>query len=59
MRCTDLAFEYSTVDAEITTSVDSVKNPISGKIHARSIGELILEREFINPESTQITTEEK
>ena len=56
---TDLAFEYSTVDAEITTSVDSVKNPISGKIHARSIGELILEREFINPESTKITTEEK
>lgn len=56
---TDLAFEYSTVDAEITTSIDSVKNPISGKIRAKSIGELILEQEFIDPEKTEIITEEK
>lgn len=54
---TDLAFEYSTLDAEITTSIDSVKNPISGKIRAKSIGELILEKEFIDPEKTEIITE--
>ena len=56
---TDLAFEYSTVDAEITTSVDSVKNPISGKIHARSIGEIIMDEKFIDPNKTKITVEEK
>ncbi len=55
---TDLAFEYSTVDAEVTTSIDSVKNPISGKIRAKSIGELILEEEFIDPAKTEIITED-
>ena len=56
---TDLAFEYSTVDAELTTSIDSVKNPVSGKIRAKAIGELILEEEFIDPEKTEIITEEQ
>lgn len=38
---TDLAFEYSTVDATITTKVDSIKNPISGRIVCAGYGELI------------------
>lgn len=55
---TDLCFELSTVDAEITSPIISVKNPISGKIHARKIGEIILDSEMIDPEKTEITTEE-
>lgn len=54
---TDLAFEYSVVDAEVTTEIDSVKNPISGKIHAKAIRELIMEKTLIDPEKTKITTE--
>lgn len=39
----DLAFEYSDVEAEISGSIDSVKNPKSGFINADGIGEIILE----------------
>lgn len=39
---TDLAFEYSDVDATILGSIDSVKNPKSGKIVADDIKEIIL-----------------
>ena len=51
---TTLAFEYSTVEADINGSVDSVKNPISGRITADSIGELILEADRIDPSRTEI-----
>ena len=54
---TDLAFEYSSVDAEVITEIDSVKNPTSGKIHAKAIRELILEPTQIDPAKTEITTE--
>ena len=54
---TDLAFEYSTVDAEVTTEIDSVKNPISGRIHAEAIREIIMEKTLVDPEKTKITTE--
>ena len=40
---TDLAFEKSQVDAVITTKVDSIKNPMSGKIQALDVGELIFD----------------
>ena len=40
---TDLAFEYSDVDATIKGSIDSVKNPIKGHIVADEIKELILD----------------
>ena len=53
---TTLAFEYSTVDAEIVGRVDSVKNPTSGRIVADEIGELILESERIVPAKTEILT---
>lgn len=49
---TNLAFEYSTADAEIDSHIDSVKNPISGSIRANSIGEII----FDNPEMKQENT---
>lgn len=41
----DLAFENSTVYAEINSRIDSVKNPIRGEIHAKEIGEIILNAE--------------
>ena len=53
---TTLAFEYSTVDAEIVGRVDSVKNPTAGRIVADEIGELILEPERVDPAKTEILT---
>lgn len=55
---TTLAFEYSSVDAEITNKVDSVMNPSSGTITAQSIGELILEKDKIDPSKTKIICKE-
>ena len=43
MEDTDLAFEYSDVQATVTGHIDSVKNPRSGSITADSVGEIILE----------------
>lgn len=40
---TDLAFEYSEVQADITSHIISVKNPVSGYINAESIGEIIID----------------
>lgn len=51
---TDLAFEYSTVDADIRSSVDSVKNPGGGRIVADRIDELIMESECVDVSATQI-----
>ena len=52
---TDLCFEYCTVDAEIVSHVDSVKNPISGRIVADSIGEIIHEADKVDVSKTTIT----
>lgn len=43
MLHTDLAFEKSDVDAVITTKVDSIKNPRSGRIAAAGVGEVIMD----------------
>ena len=51
---TTLSFEYSTVDAEIIGHIDSVKNPISGRIKADSIGELIMEEDKVDVTKTEI-----
>lgn len=51
---TTLAFEYSTVDVCCTTVIDSVKNPLGGKICAKGIGELILEKDKVDPGLTKI-----
>lgn len=42
MEDTDLAFEYSDVEATILGHVDSIKNPRSGEIVVDSVGEIIL-----------------
>lgn len=51
---TTLAFEYSTCDVQINGKVDSVINPTSGTITADSIGELILEKDKVDPGKTRI-----
>lgn len=51
---TTLAFEYSTVDAEITGKIDSVMNPSGGVIRADCIDELILEKDKVDPSKTKI-----
>ena len=51
---TTLAFEYSTVDAEITSKVDSILNPSEGVIQAEEIGELIIEKDKVDPGKTRI-----
>ena len=47
MEDTDLAFEYSDVEATIKGSIDSVKNPKSGHIKADEIKDIILENSII------------
>jgi hypothetical protein len=51
---TTLAFEYSTVEAEIDSTIDSVINPSGGTIRAEHIKELILEENRIDPGKTRI-----
>lgn len=51
---TTLAFEYCTVDADIVGKIDSVLNPSGGTIRAGSIGELIIEKDKVDPEKTKI-----
>lgn len=51
---TTLAFEYSTVNAEIVSGIDSVLNPLGGSITADYIGELIVERDKVDPQKTVI-----
>ncbi len=43
MEQTDLSFEYSSVNATVLGSIDSVKNPAAGKIVADSIGQIVSE----------------
>ena len=51
---TTLAFEYSTVEADISGGIDSVLNPSGGRITADSIGELIIEKDKVDPLKTVI-----
>lgn len=51
---TTLAFEYSTVNADICSSVESVFNPTSGTIRADSIKELIIDKDRVDPTKTVV-----
>jgi len=51
---TTLAFEYSTVEADVTSKVDSIFNPAGGTIKAESIGELIIQKDEVDPAKTKI-----
>ena len=56
---TTLAFEYSSVDAEISGEIGSVFNPSSGRISADRIGETILDEKRIDPSKTLIAQREE
>ena len=43
MKDCDLAFEKSDVEADINSSVVSIKNPYSGKITVKCVGEIIMD----------------
>lgn len=45
---TTLVFEYSTVDAQISSKIDSVINPSAGIIRAEHIDELIIEKDKVD-----------
>ena len=47
---TTLAFEYSSVDADISSDILSVFNPQEGRISCGNIGELIIERNRVDPD---------
>lgn len=51
---TTLAFEYSTVDAQIDSKIDSVLNPSGGVIRADYIENLIIESDKVDPDKTTI-----
>lgn len=51
---TTLAFEYSTVEADIDGSIRSVLNPSGGRISADEIGTLIIQKDRIDPSKTSI-----
>lgn len=51
----DLAFEYSTLDADVRGHIASVKNPTSGHVAADTIGQLILDDNLRQPGDCKIT----
>ena len=55
---TTLAFEYSNIKADVRSHIDSVFNPLSGTITAESIGELILEKDKVDKDKTNINCKE-
>ncbi len=56
---TNLSFErVSNIDADIKSKIDSVKNPYSGVIKAKKIGEIILDKDIVDPSKTKIIEEE-
>lgn len=55
---TTLAFEYSTVDANIISTVDSITNPYEGVIQAKKIKDIIMEEEYVDPSRTRIEERE-
>ncbi|MDE6006579.1 MAG: DUF3737 family protein [Muribaculaceae bacterium] len=54
----DLAFEESTLDAQINSRITSVKNPTSGIIRARGYGEIIIDENVKAPADCIIEVKE-
>ena len=53
----DLAFEYSSVEATVKGHVVSIKNPRTGHIHVGSVGEIIIDENIKGPGDCVITTD--
>lgn len=56
---TDLAFEYSDVDAVVKGSIESIKNPKSGKIVADKINKIIITEDSKYPSECEILINKK
>ena len=54
---TTLAFEYSTVDADVRGEIESVLDPAGGVIKADSIGTLTVRDGYVDPSATVIDAE--
>ena len=54
MENCDLAFERSSVQAKVCGTIDSVKNPVSGRIEADCIGEVIMDEAVVDSSKTEI-----
>lgn len=54
MEDCDLSFERSEVQAKVCSHIDSVKNPLSGRIEANSIGKIIFEDNVADPSKSEI-----
>ena len=54
IRNTDLAFEYSSVEATIKGTVDSIKNPNSGTIKVEDVKEIILDENYIDVNNVKV-----
>lgn len=54
----DLAFEESTLNADVNSVITSVKNPTSGVIAAKGYGEIILDENIKQPADCRIITKE-
>ena len=59
MEDCDLAFEFSTVQAEVNNHIVSVKNPLEGIIKAQSIGKVIIDENARHTEACKIVVEEQ
>lgn len=54
----DLAFEDSSLHATVLSGMTSIKNPRSGSINVKSVGELILDENILAPADCKITVAE-
>ncbi|MBR6913778.1 MAG: DUF3737 family protein [Treponema sp.] len=54
MEKCDLSFERSTVSANVIGKIDSVKNPLSGRIESDEIGDIIMEENVVDSSKTEI-----
>jgi len=52
----DLCFEDTTLEATINSHITSIKNPCGGYIHAKSIGEIVIDENCKNPGECEIKT---
>ncbi|MBR0032796.1 MAG: DUF3737 family protein [Treponema sp.] len=59
MENCDLAFERSSVNADVRSKIDSIKNIESGKVVADSIGEVIMEENIVDKSKSEIICREK
>ena len=53
----DLAFEDSSLTATVNSAITSIKNPRTGSLKARSIGDTIIDANVLSPADCKITTE--